>query len=146
MAYTQFTANGRIFECNKSGYPLMPRQQKRKHTCIHQKEREVIRQVRQNRDRIKNSNACRWLASRLPKLTLSMLAPLARFIAHIFEIEINSENYRKQETVLLWFDENWDMIRRCLSRARISAYHSDFGFLNFSIMPSMITSIIKVIE
>ena len=60
--------------------------------------------------RLEDSRGWKWLQARFGKIAKEELLSLGQVIAHTLNLELTREYKRRKETMIVWFDENYDTV------------------------------------
>ena len=135
MVFQYFLIDDKTYACSSSGYPLTIRRTARKvegkgETIV---EKEFLLKVRNSHiiETYKDSDAYRYLLRKFNRLTMPDVAGLGRMLAHVFNIPMPREVYRRMMTTMYWFIENWNTIYDILQRHVVIGVHSVLGKITF---------------
>ena len=146
MCFLYFVVDGARYECNKNGVPIVKKRQSPRITMLNEAntERAHLRNLARLNVNLKETEAYKWLATKLKRPTWPETTALGRLLSNLFQIPMPREAYRRANTTLYWFHENWDIIKNIFQTHKITALHSLKGEIYF-LMPMKVPPVVTVV-
>ena len=147
MSFISFTVDGLVYRCNEQGFPITIRRKSPRKCPVKEAdvERSFLQRMKAENIDLKETEAYKWFTEKLGKPVWCDMSALGRLISDLMNIEFPREAYRRANTTIYWFNENWSDITHFLRIHKVTGLHSTKGTITFDV-PTNLPKIIWIIH